>query len=66
MNWCFAIINKRIGEIYFEKAKNGQTKFLGHCYVKKEDFQIPEECRALEQDIKKVRITYRNGEYKLT
>lgn len=30
MNWCFAIINGKLGEIYFEKTKNGQIKFLGH------------------------------------
>jgi len=28
MNWCFAIINNKAGEIYFDKNKNSQIKFF--------------------------------------
>ena len=65
MTWCFAIINNRLGEIYFDKKKNGQIKFLGHCYVKKEEFKTKEEQCAIEEDIKKVKIIYKNKKYKL-
>lgn len=65
MNWCFATINGRLGEIYFEKKKNGQTKFLGHCYVKKEDFKTKEELRALDEETKKFKIIYKNKQYKV-
>ena len=65
MSWCFAIINSRLGEIYFDRKKTGQIKFLGHCYVKKEDFKIKEERNALEEDIKKFKIIYKNKKYKI-
>lgn len=37
MNWCFAIVNNRIGEIYFER-KGNRPEIFAHCYVKKSDF----------------------------
>lgn len=65
MTWCFAIINGRLGEIYFEKKKNDQIKFLGHCYVKREEFKTKQEQKCINKDIKKTRVIYRNGKYKL-
>lgn len=65
MSWCFAIINNKPGEIYFERSKSGRVKFWGHCYVGKEDFKTKEERSALEKDIKKFKIVYRNKNYKL-
>jgi hypothetical protein len=65
MNWCFATINNRLGEIYFEKKKTGRIKFLGHCYIKKEDFKIKKQRNVLEEDIKKFKIIYRNKKYRL-
>jgi hypothetical protein len=65
MNWCFATINNKFGEIYFEKGKSGQIKFLGHCYFKKEDLKTKEERDALKEDIKKFRIIYRDRKYKI-
>jgi len=34
MNWCFAIVNNKLAEIYFKPGKN-KIKFLGHTYVQK-------------------------------
>lgn len=65
MNWCFATINNKIGEIYFEKNKKGQTKLLGHCYVKREEFKSKQERKELEEDIKKFKIIYKNKKYKI-
>ena len=65
MSWCFAKINNRMGEIYFDKDKNGQIKFSGHCYVKKGDFKIKAELNALEKETEKFKITYRNKKYTL-
>ena len=62
--WNFAIINNRLGEIYFEEKKKGQIKFLGHCYVKREDFKTKQEQKCIDKDIKKIRIIYRNKKYK--
>jgi hypothetical protein len=64
MFWCFATISSRIGEIYFERDKNGKAKISGHCFVKKEEFTVKEEIRALESDIKKFKVVYRNKKYK--
>lgn len=64
MPWSFATINGRIGEIYFDKDKKGRIKFEGHCYVKRSDFTIPAELRALEKDIKKYKVVYRNKRYR--
>lgn len=64
MPWCFAIINGRLGEIYFDKKKNGQIKIQGHCYVKREDFSKQEQ-KWIDGDTKKMRVVYRNKKYKL-
>jgi len=64
MYWCFATINGRLGEIYFDK-KNGQAEISSHCYIKKEDFEIKEELHALDQESKKFKIVYRNKKYKI-
>ena len=65
MGWCFAIVNNRLAEIYFDKKKNGQIKICGHCYVKKEDYKTKQEQRWIARDTKKVRVVYRNKKYKL-
>lgn len=64
MGWCFAIINGRLGEIYFDKKKNGQIKIWGHCYVKREGFSKQEQ-KWIDEDIKKTKVVYRNKKYKL-
>ena len=63
MSWCFAIINNRIAEIYFEKNKK-EVKFLGHCYVKESEYTLKEERDCIKKDIVKHRFTYRKGVYK--
>ena len=65
MNWSFAIINNRLGEIYFDRNKNGKIKFLGHCYVKWDDFKLKAELKAIDQDIKNAKFIYRNKKYKV-
>jgi hypothetical protein len=65
MGWCFAIVNNRLAEIYFDKKKNGQIKIWGHCYVKREDYKTKREQGWIAQDIKKVRVAYRNKKYRL-
>lgn len=65
MNWCFAIINNKLAEVFFEKKKNGKPEFQNHCYVKKEDYKTKQEQKWIEKDTKKVKLVYRKGEYKL-
>ncbi len=63
MNWSFAIINSKLAEVYFERTK-GKPKFLGHCYVKKEEFRSKKEKKMIEMDIVNNQLVYRNGQYK--
>ena len=63
MGWCFAIINNRLAEIYFEKNKSG-IKFLGHCYVKESEYTLKEEREWIKKDIAKVQLVYRKGNYR--
>ena len=63
MGWCFAKINNRLGEIYFDKDKNGKSKITGHCYVDNETFNTKQEKKWIKNDTKKYQLTYRNGKY---
>ncbi len=63
MYWSFAIINNKIGEIYFSRKGRGY-KIEGHCYDKREEFSNKEELKVLDEDIKKYRFVYRNKKYK--
>lgn len=62
MDWCFAIINGKLAEIYFEKKK-GKIEFLGHCYVKRTEYDSKEEQNMINEDIKNVRLRYYNRKY---
>ncbi|MBU4331672.1 hypothetical protein KKD19_02460 [Patescibacteria group bacterium] len=64
MCWCFAIINNRLAEIYFDRDKKGNPKFEGHCYVKRSEFKTKVEQKAIDEDITKYRFSYRKGEYR--
>ena len=63
MSWCFAIINKKLAEVYFEK-KNGKIKFIGHCYVEEGEYKSKKEKDWIEKDTSRVILAYRNGSYK--
>jgi len=65
MCWCFAIVNNKLGEIYFDRKKNGRIQILGHCYVRREDFKTKQEQKCITEDIEKARVIYRNEKYKL-
>jgi hypothetical protein len=68
MCWCFATINNKLGEIYFDKVRRGNKLriiFKSHCYVKKSEFKTKEERQALDIDAAKFHIFYRNGKYNL-
>jgi len=67
MNWSYAIINNRIGEIYFNKDKEGRMELYGHCYVTEEQKSqmCKEERKFMEENIKGGKIIYRNKKYKV-
>ena len=63
MSWCFAIVNGKLAEIFFERKK-GKLKFLGHCYVKKSEHKTIQELKWIKKDSEKFNFNYRNGKYK--
>jgi hypothetical protein len=62
MSWCFATVNNRLAEIYFDKMKNG-PKIWGHCYIKKSSYKTKQEQNWIKQDTAKFRLSYRNRKY---
>ena len=62
MSWCFAIINNKFAEIYFNRKKNDQIEIKGHCYPKRDEFKTKTEQKWIAQDTKKFRFVYRNNE----
>lgn len=63
MNWCFAKINGKLAEIYFEKTK-GEPDILGHAYVEISKYKTKKEQRWIEIETAKFQLTYRNKKYK--
>lgn len=63
MPWCFAIVNNKLAEIYFDERR-GKAKIIGHCYVKKEEYKTKKEQRWIKEDIPKFYFVYRKGKYK--
>lgn len=64
MYWCFAIINGKLAEIFFEPRKRGEPKILGHAYVKREKYKTKREQKYIEVDTSKFKLSYRNKKYK--
>lgn len=62
MGWCFAIVNGKLAEIFFERKK-GKLYFLGHCYVKKEKYKTKQEINWVKKDTEKFNFSYQKGEY---
>jgi hypothetical protein len=54
-----------LAEIYFNKKKNGKNKIFTHCFVKRKDFKTKKEQKWINEDIKKVKVIYKNKKYKL-
>lgn len=63
MGWCFAIINGKLAEIFFDQKKNERIVF-GHAYVKESDYKLKREKIWIEKDTKKCQFSYRKGTYK--
>lgn len=63
MNWCFAIVNNRLAEVYFEKFR-GRTRFLCHAYVDRGNFKSKKSQMYIKYDTKKFQFTFRSGKYK--
>ncbi|MBM4177539.1 hypothetical protein FJ208_01940 [Candidatus Gribaldobacteria bacterium] len=64
MFWCFAIVNNKLAEIFFDKDSNEESLITGHCYVKRQDYRTKQEQHWIDQDTKKARFFFKKGEYK--
>lgn len=63
MDWCFAIINNKLAEIYFEN-KDGKIDYFGHWYVNENEYTTKKEKDYIRKDTAKMKFVYRNRNYK--
>jgi hypothetical protein len=61
--WCFALVNSRLAEMYFDRVKNHQPEIWAHCYVKKEEFKTKTEQKQIAKDIEHLKIVHKNKKY---
>ena len=66
MSWCFAKVNNRLAEIFFDEGKNREPLIIGHCCVRKDEYKTKKEQKWINDDTKKVKIAYRNKKYRLS
>jgi len=63
--WSFALINGRLAEVWFYRDKNDTPVFIGHCYVKHEEYTTKKELTMIDKDTQKVKLRYSKGGYYL-
>lgn len=62
MDWCFAIVNNRLAELFFDKKKN-KIKIIGHCYVKASEYKTKTEQKWVEKDTGNIRLSFYENSY---
>ncbi len=63
MNWCFALINGKLAELFFQKRGRGR-RFLGHVYVKLSNYKTKKELAWIDKETKLYQLKYtRDGKY---
>jgi len=63
MGWCFAIVNGKLAEIFFDQKKR-QKVFLGHAYVSEDEYNTKRERTWIKKDTQKCKFSYRKGIYR--
>jgi hypothetical protein len=61
--WCYAIINRRLGEIFFTR-KNNEPIIEGHCYLGKDEKFTKTEANVLQHDIIHNQFAYYRRQYR--
>lgn len=61
--WCFAIVNNKLAEIFFEK-KAGKTHIYSHAHVKPEEYQTRREQQWIKDDTSKFQFVFQKGKYR--
>jgi hypothetical protein len=65
MNWCFATVNGRLAEIFFERKENEkEPKIIGHSYVSASEYKTKKDQKLVEKDTKRYQFSYRNKIYR--
>ena len=62
--WCFAFINNRLAELYFDRDKKGRLLLEGHGYIDDTKGWTREEKKWIPIDTKKYQFSYRKGYYR--
>ena len=57
------MINNRLAEVFFDK-KRKCIEIKGHAYVEASDYKSLKEKHWIEKDTSRLRLVYRNGNYK--
>lgn len=60
--WCFAKVNGKLAEIYFEERR-GKNKVCAHCFVDEKDYKTKQEKKWIESDTKKFKFSFKKGKY---
>ena len=63
MSWCFAKVNGKLAEVYFE-GSGEKLKIFGHAYVNSEEYQTKKEQSWIKKDTDKFQFTFREGQYR--
>lgn len=60
--WSFGIVNGKLAEIFFIRDGD-KVKFTGYAYTKKSEYKTKTELKWIEEETKRVRLSYKNGKY---
>ena len=61
--WSYALINGRLGEIYFSRPR-GKLVIEGHSYISPTETFTKAEVAALQHDIQRTQLTYYRQQYR--
>ncbi len=61
--WSYAIINGRLGEIYFDRKK-GRIIYEGHTYLHPNEHLTLREAAALQHDVWHTHLSYYRKKYR--
>ena len=65
IEWCFALVNGRKGEIFFQQQANGKKKIIAHYYLKETDPIIKKMKTTINRETQELRVVYRNKKYRI-
>lgn len=63
MNWCFAKVNNKLTEVYFER-KGKKLEILGHAYVNQKEYKTKKEQLWIKEEALKFKFSFRNNKYR--